>query len=162
MSNVKKIKVGGTSYDCKDATARTQVGRINLTKSGDNLLFTDSNGTQHSISIPSSITSLRFFTYWETDSSPVVVYDLITGHTFNGSETFGDVVFTRVGNEDFTINNNGVQFHFRGYPNAPDISNGTFTGFYSSISGDSRVNFHYRENTTSVPRCPSYLFKLNK
>lgn len=49
MSNVKKIKVGSTSYDCKDATARTQVGRINLTKSGNNLVFTDSNGTQHTL-----------------------------------------------------------------------------------------------------------------
>lgn len=44
MSNVKKIKVGSTSYDCKDATARTQVERINLTNSGDNLVFTDANG----------------------------------------------------------------------------------------------------------------------
>ena len=57
MSNVKKIKVGSTSYDCKDATARTQVGRINLTKSGNNLVFTDSNGRQHTITLSASVNS---------------------------------------------------------------------------------------------------------
>lgn len=63
MSDVKKIKVGSASYDCKDATARTQVERINLTKSGNDLVFTDSNGTQHTMTAGSQNPFTFVWTY---------------------------------------------------------------------------------------------------
>lgn len=95
MSNVKKIKVGSTSYDCKDATARTQVGRINLTKSGNNLVFTDSNGTNHTISIPSSFDSLEMYlirSYYDTVNQQFQVYNLKTGNASNASAN-GNISF---------------------------------------------------------------------
>lgn len=104
MSDVKKIKVGSTSYDCKDATARTQVGRINLTKSGDNLVFTDSSGTQHTIQITNASECPHYAFYSFNISGTVGIrgYNLKTGahdahdssSNFTGSLNLGDLTIS--------------------------------------------------------------------
>lgn len=46
MSDVKKIKVGNTSYDVKDVTVRTQIARVNVYKDNDGKIhFVNYNGT---------------------------------------------------------------------------------------------------------------------
>ena len=46
MSDVKKIKVGNTSYDVKDETVRTQIARVNVYKGSDGKIhFVNYNGT---------------------------------------------------------------------------------------------------------------------
>lgn len=108
MSNVKKIKVGSTSYDCKDATARTQVGRINLTKSGNNLVFTDSNGKQHTITAPEGsgggaiifhphTDSKRWLDAFSTNmSNGELSYILNESMDSNGSFTIGKITVSHV------------------------------------------------------------------
>ena len=82
MSNVKKIKVGSTSYNCKDATARTQVGRINLTKSGNDLKFTDYNGTVHTITGGAGTNPEYPFVYYQNSypNGSCTIFNTITGY----------------------------------------------------------------------------------
>ena len=86
MADVKAINVNNTAYNIKDATARTQAGRINLTKSGDNLVFTNKDGTQSTISLPAnSGGALMFYLY--TDSGGNRYMNIYSTHLTNGVPT---------------------------------------------------------------------------
>ena len=114
MADAKTLKVNSTNYSIKDATARTQAGRINLTKSGNNLVFTDSSGTNHNIEVPSSATKIFAFSkiardvgqYWDTPGAK----DMINGNTANisgSSVTISGETFNISG---WTVSNSNYWF----------------------------------------------------
>lgn len=100
MADVKSIKVNNTSYNVKDTTARTMAGRVNVTKSDNNLVFTDSNGANHTIPIGDTAECPHYVVF--SKSSPIEIrgYNLKTG----AHDGFDSSVSGQLNLGDMTIN----------------------------------------------------------
>ena len=106
MSDVKAINVSNTSYNVKDSTARTQAGRINLTKSGNNLVFTNANGSSTTIAIPSSQKKLFLATSYYHDNGSAMYFKSLD--TFESKEQMSTSANLTVNGVTATVTMNSV------------------------------------------------------